>query len=263
MFRIGLFNDLHVGDMNGLTPPHHQTSITQAWLDPFWRFYKHTIGQMGKLDVAIWNGDLVEGPARKDHTHLIIPDLGTQVDAAKFAMEQVKTKEHRIVRGTGYHTDAHLSLETRIGKEMGIKVADEERLLVHGRRLHFRHVVGRSDIPYGQYTQLGKELINNLLEAYFEDGEPADALFRGHVHYCFEIGQWHGGKGFMRKAVSNPAMCLRGPRSTSYVRQLRTWKYDVGVGLIEVDPKSKQVFYQAIGFPIKNYWKRSYECLTG
>jgi hypothetical protein len=214
MYRIGLFNDLHCGDINGITPPGYQNDIIKPWAGPFWDFYQHTVKQFGKLDLAVWNGDLVDGPNRKDPTHLVTADLGEQIEMAQEVISQVKTKEHRIVRGTGYHVDLHTSLETRIGKEMGIKVSDEERLLVHGRRLHFRHVVGRSDIPYGQFTQLGKELINNLLEAYFEDGEPADALFRGHVHYCFEVGQWHGAKGFMRKAVAAPAMCLRGPRST-------------------------------------------------
>ena len=239
-----------------------QNDINSAWLSPFWEFFQHTLRQFGKLDLAVWNGDLVEGPNKKDPSHLLAPDLGEQVDMAKFVINQVKAKEHRIVRGTGYHTDMHASLETRIGKELGIQVSDDLRLLVHGRRLHFRHVVGRSDIPYGQFTQLGKELINDLLESYFEDGEPADALFRAHVHYCFEVGQWHGSQNFMRRAVAAPCLALRGPRSTAYVRQLRTWKYDVGCSLIEVDPVSKQVFYQATGFPIRNYWRRDYECLA-
>ena len=260
--RIIQINDLHSGHKLGLTPPDWHSKEYLSWQKPAWDFYTSIIKQIGKVDDLIVNGDSIDGPGYKETTQHLTTDIGEQANMAVQAIEQIKCNRLHIVRGTGFHTDGHTSYENIIASAFGVKAHDDLRLEIHKRLFHIRHVVGRSDIPYGQQTQMQKEVINEILQAEFEDYKSADVLLRAHVHYCFEVKTSDSARGLMRHVYTAPALQLRGPIQGSFVRRLRTWKYDFGVTLIEVDPKTKEVFIRPFLMPIKNYMKREYLCLT-
>jgi len=258
--RILTINDTHCGHVLGLTPPGQQSPDFAEFQAPFYEFFRSTVDQIGHVDLLVGNGDLVDGPQRKNPEQSIRLDLGAQVKMASELMQNVDADRKVVVRGTGYHTDSGTSFEDFVAKELDTEAYDEYRLEVYGRRLHWRHVVGRSDIPYGQYTQVAKELINELLQAEMERYDAADVLFRAHVHYCTGTSLLDAETGYLRQAWSLPALQLRGPRTGPYPRGLRTWLYHVGVTLIEIEP-SGEIFVRPIGFPIKRYMRREYECL--
>jgi len=253
---------MHAGHLLGLTPPEWHREDCKSWQVPAWNFYADAVKQIGRVDELIVNGDAIDGPGYKETTSHLATDVGEQALMAERIIMLPKADRVHIVRGTGFHTDGHTAYEDQIAREFGIKAQDELRLEIYGRRIHVRHVVGRSDIPYGQQTQMQKELINDILQSEFEDYQAADILLRAHVHYCFEVRTADSARGIMRTVYTAPALELRGPKQSSFTRRLRTWKYDFGFTLIEIDPKSREAFIRPILMPIKNYAKREYTCLT-
>ena len=263
MFRAIMINDTHCGHKLGLTPPDWHCDQYRAWQQPAWDFFSKTLKQIGKVDALFVDGDSIDGPGYKNTQSHLTTDIGEQVTMAVQAIEQVNAKRKYIIRGTGFHTDGHTAYENFIADAYGVEAYDELRIEIHTRLFHIRHVVGRSDIPYGQQTQMQKEIINEILQGEFENYKAADVLLRAHVHYCFEVRTADSARGIMRHVYTAPALQLRGPQQSAFTRKLRTWKYDYGITLIEVDPKSKEVFIRPLLMPIKNYMRREYQCLTG
>ena len=261
-YRALLINDLHCGHQLGLTPPGWQCPENQSWQRPAWDFYSNIVKQIGYVDDLFVNGDAIDGPGYKETTEHIRTDVGVQADMALSAIKLVKYKHVHIIRGTGFHTDGHTSYEDAVAKDLNVDAVDELRVEAYGRKFHIKHVVGRSDTPYGSHTQIQKELINEILQAEFENYQAADVLIRAHVHYCYGAWTADSSRGIIRHAFTAPALQLRGPKQSSFTRKLRTWKYDFGVTLIEVDPKSKEVFIRPFLLPRENYMSREYLCLT-
>lgn len=262
MFRLLDLSDFHSGHLLGLTPPSRWSDENRGWAEPFWNFYVSALEQIGPVDAVVLKGDLIDGPGRKDSTLHLTTDIRQQTEIAMEAIRPIKARKKYVVRGTGYHVDHSGPMEDYIADALGVVAHDELRLAAHKRRMHFRHVVGRSDTPYGQYTQLAKELANDIMQASFEKYESADILGRGHVHYCAVIGVADAETGMMRYVYSNPGMQLRGPLSGGFVRGLRTWLYHVGFFLTEID-KNGEAFLRPILFPIQKYMKKGgYEWLT-
>jgi hypothetical protein len=260
--RLILISDLHCGSVTGVTPPQYQTESNRAWLGPFWERLQSAAAQLGTVDTLVANGDLIDGPGRKDSTKHITTDLLEQAEWAAETLSLFKARRRFVVRGTGYHTDSGGSIEDVVAKILDCPVSDELRLDHWGTLSHFRHVVGRSDVPYGQYTQAGKEMINDTLQAELEDYEAADLLGRSHVHYSTGAWRWNTSRGRRQEVFTNPALQLRGPSQSSYVRQLRTWMYHVGFTVIDYGDDGSWVVAPVI-FPIQIYWQgaREYLCL--
>ena len=260
--RLVMISDLHCGSVTGVTPPDSQNAVNREWLGPFWGKLVDTANQLGVVDSLVVNGDLIDGPGRKDSTKHITTDLIEQTEMAAEAISLFKTRARFIVRGTGYHTDAGGSLEDVIAKRIDCEAHDDLRLDHWGTLSQFRHHVGRSDTPYGQYTQAGKEMINDVLQAELEDYEAADVLGRGHVHYSTGAWRWNSARGKRQEVFTNPALQLRGPAQSSYVRQLRTWAYHVGFTIIDYTSDGDWKI-QPVIFPINLYWQnaREYKCL--
>jgi hypothetical protein len=245
-------------------PPRYHTEEHAHYQRPFWQFYDNTLRQIGKVDVTVANGDLIDGPGEKGSELHATTNINSQVNIAREVLGHIRTKQLYIVRGTGYHTDRQASYEQFVAEAFNRDAHDELRLEAYGTRMHFRHVVGRSDIPYGQYTQVGKELINEILQAEFENYDQADLLARAHVHYSTGIWVMDGASQMMRQAFTAPGLQLRGPKKSSFTRGLRTWLYHVGVTLIELSKKDPMPIVRPIIFPLQLYAKseREYICLT-
>lgn len=262
-FRMLVISDLHCGNVLGTTPPEHQTERTREWLGPLWERLLSLADQIGTVDALVANGDLIDGPGRKDSTHHITTDILEQTEMAEYALSRFKTRKRFVVRGTGFHTDANGALENVVAQALNCEAFDELRIDVHGLKFNFRHVIGRSDTPYGQYTQAGKEMINDQLQAEMEAYDYADLLGRAHVHYCTGAWRWNTARNRKQEVWTNPAMELRGPKNSSYVRKLRTWMYHVGAMVITVWPDGEYRLTPAV-WPLKVYapTMREYICLT-
>lgn len=251
--RLLVIGDTHCGSLLGLTPPEYQSDDNRDWLGPFWEWYTSTLEQIGPVDALVHLGDAIDGMGRKESTQHLTTNLNKQVDMAVQCIEAVRAKCRYLVRGTGYHTDLGGSFEDFVAEQLKIDAHDELRLEINGRKFHARHVVGRSDIPYGQYTQDAKEATNEILQSELEDYDYADMLGRAHVHYNTGVWYWDSKRQVKREVWTNPALQLRGPVQTAFVRKLRTWMYHVGLTLLEVDRHGEH-FIRPIICPIKLYY---------
>lgn len=260
MYRMLVLSDTHCGNRVGLTPPAFWNEETRQWLEPLWTFFDNMLRQVGRVDLLVANGDLIDGPQKKDPTALLETDIEKQVEMATDILKMVPADKRVIVKGTGYHTDENCSFEAFVAKALGTEALDEYCCEIYGRLCQFQHVVGRSDIPYGQYTQIAKEMIRDMLQSVLEDFRAATLLGRAHVHYYVGVELGDNERG-IRKAWTNPALQLKGPLKTKFVRGLRTMIYHVGGTLVEID-RTGWPTVRPIIFPLKMYAPREYECLT-
>ena len=255
-----LVADLHTGHVLGLTPPDYWQGRCKGLQRGLWEWWAQEVKQIGPVDFAIFDGDLVDGPGRKETIGLWTTDSEEQADAAAEALSIIKARERYVCYGTPFHSVTSLSLETLIARKLSAEIRDTLRLKVQGKgwevRFNTRHVQGRSDIPTGQGAQTGKEIIREMLQSMIEDFKPADILMRAHTHYYFRI-EIAG-----RTAISIPSMMLPDPDRgrAIYARRLRTMYYDVGLVYIEID-RQGEVYIRPRRMPLKVLVPKEYLCL--
>ena len=255
-----LVSDLHCGHVLGLTPPDYWQGRCKGLQRGLWEWWAEEVKAIGPVDFAIFDGDLTDGPGRKETLGLWTTDSEEQADVAAESLSIVKARERYICYGTPFHTVTSLSIENLIAHKLGAEIRDTLRLKVQGKgwevRFNARHVQGRSDIPTGQGAQTGKEIIREMLQSMIEDYKPADILARAHTHYWFRI-EIAG-----RTAISIPCMMLPDPdRGRSiYARRLRTMYYDVGLVYIEID-RQGEVYIRPRRMPLKVQVPKEYLCL--
>lgn len=252
MMRILVESEYHSGHVLGLTPPDWWTPRTQRFAAPMWNWRKEMAQRIGKVDIHVLNGDLTDGPGRKETLGLLTTDVEEQAEMAAQAAFIVKADKRFLTYGTPFHTVSTMSHENLVAKALDSEIFETLRLKVGGVRFNFRHVVGRSDIPYGQGTQLFKEAVRDQLQALLQDYQDADVFGRGHVHYF-----WHE-ETATKHAFTGPCWELPNPDKDGniYGRKLRTMYYDVGAVLIEVDGGEVAIRKQLM--PLKVAIRRDY-----
>lgn len=252
MTRILIEGDLHCGNELGLTPPEFWRDDLREIQRVMWEFREEQIKSIGKVDIHILNGDLVDGPGKKDSQGHLTTDLKLQAEMAYMCALRVKAKRRYITRGTGYHVNNGLNVEDIVADELGCEIQDTLRIEVNGRRINSRHVVGRSDTPYGQATQIQKELARDLIQAAVDGHQIADLHIRSHVHYHVLVKL----KG--RQAFSMPCweLPIEHPGAI-YPRHLRTMYYDVGFVLVEIHDSGEIVVRDRI-LPIQDHFPKEY-----
>ena len=260
MHRLLMISDLHSGHLLGLTPPEYHCE-KYPWQKSLWYWYLAAIEMIGPVDDLVVNGDAVDGEGKRDTAAHLTTDVRKQQEMAIHAIEKIRYNRIHIVRGTSFHVDGPMSYEDDIADAFGTKANDDIRLEIYKRLHHYRHVVGRSDTPYGSHTQIQKEVINDILQGEFENYPSADVLGRSHVHYC--DGTWEADqtRGIVRHAFTSPALQLRGPIDSAFTRKLRTWKYHAGVILVET-AKNGEVFIRPLIMKQTMEQRREYICLT-
>jgi len=217
--------------------------------------YAAECARIGPVDIAVHNGDLTDGEGKKGTIGLLTSDTAEQARMAVEACAVIQARHRYVTYGTGFHVVSTWSHEQAVAEAMDAEIFETLRLEVHGVRFNFRHVVGRSDVPYGQGTQLYKEAVREQLQAVMEERDAADVMVRSHVHYFFEA------RSSRKRAITSPCLQLCNPDGDGNVwaRGLRTMYYDVGLLLIEVD-NTGEVFPRERIFPLKTIVPRRYLC---
>jgi len=236
--------DLHGGSACGLTPPSWQYSLrppkdletvarkrrqlfarVQRVL---WDGYDEILGEMGPVDIAVANADLVDGSHFETIEHLTT-DVEQQSDITIESLSRVRFRgrpEWRFTYGTPVHTVDGENVEDRIAEHFGADISDTVKLRLRGLNIQWRHHSGRSDIPTGQGGQLSKEIVRDLLRSSLYKYPAADVIVRSHVHYWYHLGFAD------KEAFSLPS--LEVPIGI-YGRKLRTLYYDMGLVRLTVD----------------------------
>jgi hypothetical protein len=250
--RILVESDFHSGHVLGLTPPDYWTNISKKFSKPVWDWRKDMIKKIGPVDIHVLNGDLVDGPGKKESIGLITTDIKVQAEMAAGCAELVKAKERFITYGTNFHSVSTLSHEEIIADKLGCEIYETLRIKVDEIKLNFRHVCGRSDIPYGAATQVQKEIVRDQLNSLIEEYQDADVIVRSHVHYYVHVETPEA------HALTTPAWELPNLNKDGniYARKLRTMYYNVGAVLIEIDKGEVMIRKQIM--PLKIAIQRKY-----
>lgn len=210
MIRVLLEGDLHCGNALGLGHPDRWPARKRKAAETMWEWRRERLREIGHVDVHVLGGDLIEGPGKKGTLGLLTTDIEEQAEIAEECIREVKADYRYFAYGTPFHTTSVLEGENLVAKAFGQKPRDELRLgPFHGVRLLDRHVLGRSDIPYGQGTQLWKEWVRDELQAILEEYKSAHVHTRHHVHYFFEV------RGERGRAIACPCWQLPRTRDTS------------------------------------------------
>jgi hypothetical protein len=166
IIKIVVLADTHVGSNYGLCPRSYfneHTNAYQLWAinkwDEFIETYKYP-------DYLILNGDIADGPAKKDPSVLCISDADEQVKSAIELISPIigKNTEVHGVSGSGYHT----------GKGSGFdadKQITEKLIEIHGiRGCHHKTEFGLSLSKYGMknisFRHKGKNEKTEAMVAY-------------------------------------------------------------------------------------------------
>ena len=247
MKRLLAIGDTHCGNLLGLTPPAWWNDRTPPTQRPMWEWYAKELATIGAVDILVLNGDLVDGEGKKETIGLLTTDVDEQAEMAVACLKDIVAKKRFLTYGTPFHTVGSSSYEKRIADALNSPVSATLMLDVDGMKFNFRHVAGRSDVPYGQGTQLYKEVVRDMLQSVIEEYSCADVVVRSHVHYYLHMDDGD------RHAVSLP--CLQVPESV-FARGLRTMYYRLGMVLFLVD--DGQVTVELHKMPLKIVRRREY-----
>lgn len=242
-----IFSDTHCGSLVGLTPPDRFDKRTIATQRPLWEWWENELETIGPVDFAVCNGDAIDGPGYRDTIGHLTTDTDEQREIFYECMAPLKTDKFYFTFGTPYHVTGSEDWEKQIAKTYKTDIADMLYLDIEGHYCRFRHHAGRSDIPYGQGTQLFKEAVRDALYAIAEEQDPATYLFQSHVHYYFRA------ENFNKTTISTP--CMQVPESV-YGRKCRSMYYDLGFVEIQADKERIDIIKHIM--PIKFVRKREY-----
>lgn len=194
MKRVVAMGDFHCGHFAGLTPPAWQYNprLGPDYLQrrgalqrECWNWYERTLKSIFPIDVAISNGDLVDGKgSRSGATELITADMLQQADMAATCIETTKAKKRICTYGTTYHATADgEDIEAIAADRAGASIGGHEWLDVNGLIFDCKHKIGASQVPHGRHTATARERLWNQIWAE-QDGAPkSDVIIRSHVHY--------------------------------------------------------------------------------
>jgi hypothetical protein len=207
--KLLVISDFHCGHYTGLTPPKYNPKYDDPDLneesaerDRLYKWFKDELRKIGKVDLTIANGDLIDGRGEKSGgTELIEPDRNQQVEMAAHVLENINTKELRITYGTPYHTGKTEDFEDMVARivkcPMPYATVDVE---MNGVVFNFKHKIGGSSIPHGRATALLRDKLWNELWAARGEYPRADVIVRSHVHYFVYAG------GLNSLSVITPAL---------------------------------------------------------
>jgi hypothetical protein len=204
MKKILCIGDLHCGHFGGLTPPefwwsserNNQISDMQR---ETWACYKDMLDEIGEVDVAIVNGDLIDGKGnRSGSTELVTADLNEQIKMACRCIEQIKCKHVYLTYGTPYHTSSGSGedMEQIVANYLGYGIKSHLKLKVDGVVFDVRHDVNSSAVPYARNTALAKtavwDRLNKIREEDYDLACNKTVYVRSHVHYYNYCGDYTG-----------------------------------------------------------------------
>ena len=197
--RILILSDLHAGHVVGMTPPsfnpQYDDPLLKAESDYRSTLYEWTrkeIGELGKIDITVHNGDAIDGKGYKSgSTEAIETDRNVQVAMAKTFLEAIDTKELRLTYGTGYHVGDDEDFEDNLADGLGCpRPLAVLNLEVNGLIFNFKHKVGGSSIPHGRLTAQLRDKVWNDIWAQRGEFPRADVQVRSHNHYFIYGGNY-------------------------------------------------------------------------
>lgn len=256
MKRGVVVSDIHSGSIYGMLPPGFQTfdgvpkgqNIGQQYLWECWEDFCQRVSRF-KPDFCIANGDIVDGPQRKnDGSELTLHSPSDQVGAAVEILKRLRKAtgpecKWYFTQGTPYHVGHWGAAEEEIAKQLGgekywsVGVGKLCReilwLRCEGVVLEAAHHVGSASGFY-RLTGIDREMQWSAMAGKDDlKGLPkSDFLIRSHLH------NFVSGEHASKQGLITPCWQLqtRYARKGSVARLLP----DIGGLFLEVDGEAKK-----------------------
>lgn len=183
--KIVVISDTHCGNRVGLTPPFWQWGQYALLQHAMWDWYTKQVKQIGRPDILLTLGDLIDGRQEKSGGNdLIVSNRDTQCRMAEECVNIWKAKKVYMVRGTPYHTGILEEKEDAIAANVdAVKIADRLFIDIDGYNFDLAHHVNTGQLPHTKTSGIEKDALHDLLWSTREDGHPPiDVILRGHSH---------------------------------------------------------------------------------
>jgi predicted MPP superfamily phosphohydrolase len=227
--RVLILSDLHCGSIFGLTPPEYQNSFREMQ-QIGWNFFIRNIKSLGKIDLCIINGDILDGPGKKDSRQHITTDIKEQINIAISALKYVNANKFVFIRGTCYHVTTDRENEDDVARSFSSEIYDHKKIDVNGCIMHCRHSTGKGSSIYGSITPLQSNSAVQILSDISSSNEIADIYIRSHIHEYNMIDR----EPFT--VISTPALQFKG---MAYGRKFNSF---YSYGFVWLDIRDKKDF---------------------
>lgn len=237
MLKILVLGDLHVGSHQGLMIPEFEDpSGMRIYSNPVQMFlfdyYCKMLKTVGDVDIVILNGDLIEGPNKKNSgLGVWSTDIHTQAQCAAILIDMIRCKKIYCSQGSSYHTGNPTGDKIVCELVGGEWIGDWQFFeLNNSLTFHVRHHGDFSTVPYSRCTGQRKEAM--IAQA---QNTNIDIYIRSHTHHFNYSGNgndlsiavpcWKGVDEFIGKnSVEQPdngyvMIYVDGPKYT--------WEYDI------------------------------------
>lgn len=220
--RVAFIGDTHCGHLLGLTPPEYQR---QGWdlhyaVSDLWQWY--TEQTKDNIDVAVWMGDLVDGPGRRGNNNHLTTDMETQSDMAIEIVRTANANKNVFVYGTPYHVTGAMDYEAIVAREFGGDIRTHQKIEVDGYRYDVSHAVGKTGTPVGGDIMITKKRLWSHINDVMAGRNPAHYVIRAHVHEYRITGN------SVSTGITCPCLKFGLPDYEDYARKLDGY-YDMGL----------------------------------
>ena len=213
--NIVVVSDTHCGCRLGLCPPegipldnggHYEPSSFQQKMWSMWRcFWDEFVPEAtrGEDWGVVINGDALDG-VHHNSTTQVSQNLRDQAKIARAVFDPiVKACGGKLwwVRGTEAHVGSSAAEEERLAQEVGAIPNTEGQYarwdlwkeIGDGKLAHFLHHIGTTGSQAYEATAVGKELVEEFVEAARWGRKAPSAIVRSHRHRHIEISIATGG----------------------------------------------------------------------
>lgn len=191
MKKVLAIGDLHCGSMAGLTHPNwiikkERNKDLFNLQTEMWDKFSEFIEEIGKVDVLLVNGDIIDGKGVKaGGTEQITVDMLEQTEMAIACIEQIKFNHAIFTYGTPYHTASKSGedFDKIVAKNFHSEIYDEINFNVDNVLFNAKHKVTSSSSPYNRAMPVGRHRLWESLASLRTNDEVPKIYIRSHVHY--------------------------------------------------------------------------------
>lgn len=184
--KVLFIGDTHVGSNVGLSSSEmineddnviHQ-NVIQKWISD--KYYK-MVDDVGKVDLLILNGDIVEGPNYKNEgVGNWTNDMDVQVEHASDLLKDIKFRKCIGCSGTRYHSGDNPKNDKRVIEKIGGQWMKEVSTEINDVRIHAAHKAAVYKNKQSKPASITGEMVAAEINA-FEFGK-YDILAKSHTH---------------------------------------------------------------------------------
>lgn len=237
--KIIICSDIHSGHMLALTHPDWLSKSHPLYdlMIDFWKWFEKET-KKEKFDIAIWNGDLLDGEGRGDSSFHITTDINEQVEMCSKIIEVVGAQKNVFVTGTPYHSGKILDYETIIANKFGGDIKSRQKLEINGVRFDVAHTISKTSTPVGGDLARKKAILWNILQDELNGRRHADYIVRSHIH------EWGMLENDFACVMTTPALQIGSREYNRYARKMENSWYTVGFLTGEIDGPDKHHIYR-------------------